>query len=1366
MKAIEKAISFVPIPLLKWIEQGKEEMRFDSVVAFADVSGFTAMSQTLSEIGKEGAEILTTILNSYFSSMIARIEQGGGFVGKFGGDAITIFFPTDDKNRSKVTRTAVQTCLDLQAMMPQFRDIETKAGKFSLNMKIGIANGKVLFRVVGDDENGKEFLLAGLPLDHAADAEHLGEAGEVILSGDVVKLCGKPSQIGTQLEDGFIRLEKDIESGSTDAKPKITASHLQDLSDVQVERYIELAKPFIDRSIYRRLSLGLDSVGEIRRVSVIFLSYTGLDYDGDNEAGEKLDYLYRWVNEVALRYNGSINKVDMGDKGSKIIITFGAPTAHEFDVQHAVYCGLELTASNAQLMEWGVKKKMGIATGTVFAGEVGSAIRQEYTVMGPTVNLSARMMGHSSHGQLLVDDPTQKISELSFHFSYPSEVQFKGLSEKTAVYETLGVQTTDDSTVQSDVEPLIGRATELKQIKKAIEDVKKGSLQTLLLRGDAGIGKSRLAGEIVRLSRTEQFQIAAGEALSFGTYTPYLPWISILRRLMDLPAVGGGQSALTKIREILTSINPDLGYRLPIIAHLLGIKCPDNNITRHFDGQLRQENLFDFLLMYLQQLMEEQPLMLLFEDSQWIDQSSLELLVYLKRNLRESPLLIVMAQRPQTAEESPHFNVITGKGAVTTFDLKEFTKDETEQFLLQKLVADSIDPKLLDFMFDYGHGNPSFTTELINTLQASNQLKHIPSKSGLQVVADEDLSDIDIPDSLNGIIMSQLDRLDAQTGLTVKLAAVIGRQFSQEMVNESYPVEADSGMINAALDDLKQQELIMPGDEADLYDYIFKNLVTRDVAYDSLLFAHRREYHRRVGLCLETLHFSNLQEWSETLAHHFYHSEDSDRATQYLGSSGDKSFYIFANDSAETYYTQAIDRCPKRKDPERRYVLYSMRAKVFAVTGKLDLQKDDLEKALKLAKSCKNSEWQIDTLDEMIFRYSRINDLDQMKKTIDSARRVLKKVKYPIGSIRITSKLGRWHFLNNKHQKALEQWEICEIEAKKHKDEAGLSAALTNIGLAYRTMGDVDNAVNFYNQSLRVDRKSGNKKSEAVTMGNIGALYHRQGDPEKALAALLQAYELGRQIGSKEIQRLNLGNIATLYLRKGEREKSLDMQNEKLSVEKMMDNRRGQVYTLSNIGIWYAFEGDNDKALDYYRQSLDLIHETGLKQEEPRLTLNIGQVQHLMGRLIKARSTLEKAVELAIENDHKFAEDFARRYLGFVLLDLDELKPAEQEFAKSKEIAETLKDKAGVAAAKIGLGAIELIRTGSRTQIDAGIKEAKEARDAETAIQGMILLAKIVKKYEPLRILKDAREIAVQHERKCDLNRIDPLIESIESDEI
>ncbi|MFH0765134.1 MAG: adenylate/guanylate cyclase domain-containing protein, partial [Calditrichota bacterium] len=161
MNPAPKAVSFLPKPLLSWIAEGRKEVRFPAVVAFADVSGFTLMTERLAGIGREGAETLTSILNRYFTEMIDRIERVGGFVGKFGGDAMTIFFPaTDAAQLPSVAKRAVAGAIELQKAMTDFREVQTKAGVFSLGMKIGIAGGEVLFRVVGNEQLGRQYLLA------------------------------------------------------------------------------------------------------------------------------------------------------------------------------------------------------------------------------------------------------------------------------------------------------------------------------------------------------------------------------------------------------------------------------------------------------------------------------------------------------------------------------------------------------------------------------------------------------------------------------------------------------------------------------------------------------------------------------------------------------------------------------------------------------------------------------------------------------------------------------------------------------------------------------------------------------------------------------------------------------------------------------------------------------------------------------------------------------------------------------------------------------------------------------------------------------------------------------------------------------
>ncbi|NQU06885.1 MAG: AAA family ATPase, partial [Calditrichaeota bacterium] len=752
MKGIEKATSFLPAQLLSWMEEGKQTEQFPAVVAFADASGFTAMSEKLATIGKEGAETLTAILNSYFTAMISRIEENGGFVGKFGGDAMTIFYPAKDESElPEVAIRAVAIGLELQNLMGQFHNIETKAGNFTLGMKIGIAVGNVLFQVVGPTDIGREYLLAGFPLDKAAEAEHHGVSGEVVLTPRVAELIGSCN--GEVLDDGFVKLFTDTEPPSyVEYKGEITRS----------AAWQELAKPFIDPPIYNRMELGLDLVGEIRRVSVIFMSFSGLDYDEDPDVIEKLDKIYNWVYKLTQQFSGSINKVDMGDKGSKMILTFGAPTAHENGEQHAVHCGLELSKGRDEFSKWGLVWKLGLSTGVVFAGEVGAPTRQEYTVMGSSVNLSARLMAKSTPGQLLIDEATFNRTSDYFEYSDPILHQFKGMSKPLPTYEVMSTKTAEIGKTTSREKALLGCDDKINVIASLLEDVTNNEIRVIVIEGEAGLGKSRLAREMIQMTRSMDYILGGGEALSYADRSPYLIWIAVLRGLMGLSSTAKTEENLSHLEEIIKESDPENTYRMPIIANLLGIECPDNSVTKHFDGQLRQENILDFVVQYLKYLSSQKPLAIFFEDSQWIDRNSLEMTAYILRNLPNQPILLVIIRRPYNEKfQSPHIAQIEDSEFATHFHACEFDIDDTEKFAVSCLEVDRIDSDLLKFIFEASHGNPSFTEELINNLNRSNMIRivQLSDDEGSLAESAGDLSKMEVPDSLNSLIMSQLDRL-------------------------------------------------------------------------------------------------------------------------------------------------------------------------------------------------------------------------------------------------------------------------------------------------------------------------------------------------------------------------------------------------------------------------------------------------------------------------------------------------------------------------------------------------------------------------------------------------------------------------------
>lgn len=1358
MKAFEKAISFLPLQLLSWISDGIHEKRFPAVVAFADVSGFTKMSEQLATIGREGAEALTGILNSYFTQMISRIETAGGFVGKFGGDAMTIFFPVETgEEMADVAQRAVITCVDLQKLMKDFENVETKAGSFTLGMKIGIASGDVLFKVVGPEtDGGREYLLAGYPLDQAAEAEHHGVSGQVILTSKVAAIC---KACGEELDAGFMKLDPEKILIKCEPKP---------FTKTPESGWTDIARLFIDPAVYHRMALGMDSVGEIRRVSVIFMSFTGLDYDVDMEVGQKLEDVYEWVYRVVSQYGGSINKVDMGDKGSKMIITFGTPTAHENDEELALHCGLKLVGGHKQIRKLGVEGRIGIASGVVFAGEVGAPSRQEYTVMGSVVNLSARLMAHSKPGQLLVDEASYSRAQKVFKFSKPVNVKFKGIKEPLPVYSVKGQVTEIRQTLETERKPLIGRDAEVKELKDSLQSVIDGALKVFILRGDAGTGKTRLAQETLELSRKSGFRIAAGEALSYAKRSPYLIWISILRRLMGLPAAGSRKDAVARLEGVVREADPEHPYRVPIVAGLLGIDYPDNEITRHFDAQLRQENLFDFLLQYLRHLCSKSPLLLLFEDAQWIDKNSLALIAYTIRNLKNLPINFLIVRRHYSRQfSSPDIATIEKNAVTSIITLNEFSREDAELLTLKELEVVGIDQDLMNFIFDSSHGNASYIEQLIENLKSVDRIKIVQRDDLGGMFAEKvgKLSDVEVPDSLSSLIMSQLDRLKPEAKLTIRLASAIGRQFQREVVEGSYPVEMQPEQIHASLNDLKSHDLIVENIDEDLLNYIFKNLLTLDVAYDSLLFAHRREYHHRIGLTLEALHTESLFEWYEELARHFSLSDDDNRAINYLGKAGNKAFDIYANESAEDLYSQALERASSGENPDERFRLLSMRTKVYAITGKSDLQKQDLDEMLNLADVRNDKKGKVSTLSNLARYFQRAHELQEMKRAIDEAQVILEEIDFPFGRITINSKAGSWYFMQNKYEDALKCWKMCNEESAKIGDEKGLSVALTNCGLALKALGDIDTALQYYNQSVEIDRKIGNRKSEAVNLGNIGSLHHSRGDFDKALQAYEQTLDIARSIGSKQIQSYYLGNLAVIYQTKGKRDKALTSYEDMLGITRQMGYLRGEVLSLSNLGAWYLEFGDFERAVAFFEEALKLANSTGLKGQIPQIMINVGLAKHYCNDLDKAEETLEQAASLAVEVKSKPAEDYSRRYLGFVLIDKGEIDRAEEQFRIALGIAEGLGSKVSIASAKIGLGWINMLRGGDSELIREGLEEAKKIGENETIIKGYMGLAKSLLKFdsassEAKELLTEALEIAENAGQKCDVSVIKSLIET------
>ncbi|MFO7811050.1 MAG: adenylate/guanylate cyclase domain-containing protein, partial [Candidatus Delongbacteria bacterium] len=351
-------------------------VKVEGSVMFADLSGFTNMSEKLTAKGKEGSEEVSRIINEVFEDMITIITHAGGSVYKFGGDAVTVFFPKF-VDRNNVVKTAVR----MQSDIKKFENINTIAGRCSVRMKIGIAYGRSVVGMVGD--RIRQYFIAGDTLDTACECEHNADKGEIIVSAEMVKSEMKDHYAG---KGKFLKVKSKKISLSKDRRFRKQGSTADK----------EWFSNFIDKELAVREEAGALEKGELRNCAVVFLNFTGINYDEDFNY-DLLNDFYTLTAATVKKYQGFINKIDMGDKGNKIIALFGAPVSTEKNEEFALRAVQEIRTNKPS----DIDIKVGVNNGNIYFGVVGASHRREFTVMGNSVNLSARLMACSGINEII-----------------------------------------------------------------------------------------------------------------------------------------------------------------------------------------------------------------------------------------------------------------------------------------------------------------------------------------------------------------------------------------------------------------------------------------------------------------------------------------------------------------------------------------------------------------------------------------------------------------------------------------------------------------------------------------------------------------------------------------------------------------------------------------------------------------------------------------------------------------------------------------------------------------------------------------------------------------------------------------------------
>ncbi len=679
----------------------------------------------------------------------------------------------------------------------------------------------------------------------------------------------------------------------------------------------------------RRIS-SLD--GERRVVSVLFC-----DVKGSTAMAEKLDP-EEWARVInpALEYligpvrlhGGTVAQV-MGDG---ILAFFGAPLAHEDDPRRAVLAGLEILdgirvfherMKRERRLDFNVR--VGIHTGLVVVGEVGDRQQVEYTAIGDTVNLAARMEQTARPGTVQISEQTHRLIEQIFECEPLGEIQVKGKRKPVRTYRVIGLMAQpaplrglERQGLQS---PLVGREAELTAAKECFKRLMAGQGGVLSVLGEAGIGKSRLIAEMHRDIPEDQLYWLEGHTLSYGQTISYWPFQEILRRYASITDEDGEDQAWRKLEDKIGALFPENAAEataeapsqpsptkaeiLPYLASLLKLKVKDEFTGRvkYLEGEGMGKQIFLATRRFFERLARTRPVALVFDDLHWMDESSASLLEHLLPLVDSVPLLIICLSRSYRKTAAAHLGEVFAKeyaARTVEIELTPLSQDDSKQLAHNLLEIENLPAQVREMIVSKAEGNPFFLEEILRALIDLGAIRRNPTSGGWQATAQ--IEDLAIPDTVQGVIVARLDRLEAGVKHVLRLASVIGRSFLYRVLRTI----TDTGdLLDARLSELQATELIQEKQRLPELEYLFKHALAQEATYENILLQTRRELHGRVGRAIETLFADRLEEFYGLLAYHFARAESWEKAQAYLLKAADQAGRMAADAEALEHYQQA-----------------------------------------------------------------------------------------------------------------------------------------------------------------------------------------------------------------------------------------------------------------------------------------------------------------------------------------------------------------------------------------------------------------------------------------------------------------------------
>lgn len=1120
-------------------DAGRRFGRFRASTLFVDISGFTAVTEALMDAGIAGGEMLADIMVAIFDPLIAAVYENGGFVSGFAGDAFTAIFPDGDAvtGAADSAARAVTAGWRINRHLNDYPTYTTDYGTFAFTVKVGAARGSVVWGIVGAADGLRTYYFRGEAVDGCAAAEHVASGGDVVLSAEVAAAVAGWASFRPIGHAHFV---------VRDASPPVYKGPV-------------IAPPEDDQAASAFQPAPLlhsDQRGEFRDVFSVFLNVQGPLTDA-----QLVPFMETFF-DLLRRYDGTLCRLDFGDKGCNLLLFWGAPTSNENDAQRVLDFALDLVAATDLTLRVGVTFRM------AYAGFAGAPRREEYTCYGLGVNLAARQMMAATWGAILLDGDTVRKAT-GFAVRYLEHKPFKGFAEPQPVYTLLG---RDERTGEPHYAGrLVGRERELAQLEQAIRPIFDHRFAGLVaIVGEAGLGKSRLAHALVEDHAADLLLCQTDEILR-QSLNPFRSWMRHEFDQSTTVAPAENRRRFEARLQTIRELTPDDALRIELtrthsfLAALLDIVWPDS-LYAQLEPELRFENTLSALKTLIKALSLIEPVVVLLEDAHWLDADSAEFLRRLTRNVAGFPFAVVATSR------SPVDSALVADGT----PCHTITLGNLQGAALSTLVSDRLQQApstpLLDLLRSRTDGNPFFVEQMLLYLRENDLLDRLQQE-------DSELdSDILVPTDVRSLLVSRLDKLEPAVRDVVQQAAVLGREFDAPVLAAMVGMDVGTWTDSAETAAIWQRVTTTR--------YLFQHALMRDAAYDMQLRGRLRSLHRHAAHAFETLHerrYFSAPPYAE-IAYHFDHAREATRAVDYYGKAGEQAQDAYHNEDAVAYFTRGLELSDQSEDTHQ-FALLSGREAVYSWVGERNRQLDDLLQLVALAEERGDSAECADVYLRLAFFYHVTGEYEQALRYTRRAQALSETLDDDALLFRIYHTWGRILWKQGRYVDARPQLQTALSLAQ---DASATADCLYDLGVTYFYQTSFAEARTYIERAVTHYAAANNDKgliSCLIVRGNIEEQNRRF---SRANVLFKQALQQCRNIGWRYGESFSLEHLGNNSFNSGLFDQAEQYHRLALSLAREIGLKSGEAVSHDVLGLIHLFEGRPAAAQTQFQIALDL----------------------------------------------------------------------------------------------------------------------------------------------------------------------------------